>query len=56
MFVEQRPEHASHAMHTIFVDDLDTLVTQIASERGLDPTDLETYFNDVLKVTCRKIK
>ena len=29
-YIEQRPEHAGHAMHTIFVDDLDALVAQIA--------------------------
>ncbi|MGI5285924.1 hypothetical protein ACQEVF_21685 [Nonomuraea polychroma] len=26
IFIEQRPEQAGHAMHTIFVDDLDELV------------------------------
>jgi hypothetical protein len=30
VFIVQRPEHAGHAMHTIFVDDLDALVAQIA--------------------------
>ena len=36
VFIVQQPEHAGHAMHTIFVDDLDALVAQIA-DRGLDP-------------------
>jgi predicted enzyme related to lactoylglutathione lyase len=32
--IEERPEHAGHAMHTIFVNDLEALVEQIA-RRGL---------------------
>ena len=52
VFIEHRPEHAGHAMHTIFVDDLDTLVAQIADQR-LDPVEWETYSNGVRKVTYR---
>jgi predicted enzyme related to lactoylglutathione lyase len=52
VFIEQRPERAGHAMHTIFVDDLDALVAQIA-ERGLDPAERETYSNGVCKATYR---
>jgi hypothetical protein len=37
-------------MHTIFVDDLDALVAQIA-DRGLDPMKRETYSNGVRKTT-----
>ena len=48
--IEQRPEHAGHAMHTIFVDDLDALVAQIA-DRGLEPAKRETYANGVRKAT-----
>jgi predicted enzyme related to lactoylglutathione lyase len=48
VFVEQRPEHAGHAMHVIFVDDLDALVAEIAA-RGLEPTKRETYANGVRK-------
>jgi predicted enzyme related to lactoylglutathione lyase len=47
--IEQRPEHAGHALHTIFVDDLDALVARIA-DRGLEPTKRETYSNGVRKV------
>ena len=36
LYIEVRPDHAGHAKHTIFVDDLDAVVAQIA-ERGLDP-------------------
>ena len=34
VFIEVRPEHAGHAMHTIFADDFDTRTAAIA-ERGL---------------------
>jgi predicted enzyme related to lactoylglutathione lyase len=50
VYVEQRPEHAGHAMHTIIVDDLDALVAQIA-ERGLEPAKRETYENGTRKIT-----
>jgi predicted enzyme related to lactoylglutathione lyase len=48
--IEHRPEHAGHAMHTMFVDDLDALVAQMA-DRGLEPTKRETYSNGVRKAT-----
>jgi len=50
VFIEQRPDHAGHAMHTIIVDDLDALVAEIA-ERGLEPAKSETYSNGVRKAT-----
>ena len=49
VYIELRPEHAGHAMHTILVDDLDALVTRIA-DRGLEPTKRETYENGVRKM------
>ena len=52
IYIEHKPEHAGHAMHTIFVDDLDTLIVQI-TERGLDPVQRETYSNGVRKITYR---
>ena len=52
VFIEQRPEHAGHGIHTIFVDDLDALVDQVAG-RGLDPVERETYSNGVRKATYR---
>jgi catechol 2,3-dioxygenase-like lactoylglutathione lyase family enzyme len=52
VYVEQRPEHAGHAMHTILVDDLDARIAQIA-ERGLEPAKRETYDNGVRKITFR---
>ncbi|MFI6210132.1 VOC family protein [Streptomyces sp. NPDC051041] len=50
--IEHLPEHAGHAMHTIFVDDFDTLISQI-SGRGLEPAKRETYENGVRKATYR---
>ena len=52
LYFDERPVHAGHAMHTIFVDDLDALVAQIA-ERGLSPAERETYSNGVRKATFR---
>jgi predicted enzyme related to lactoylglutathione lyase len=52
MYIKQQPEHAGHAMQTIFVADLDVLVAQIAA-RGLDPVARETYANGVRKITYR---
>jgi predicted enzyme related to lactoylglutathione lyase len=50
VFIEQRPDHAGHAIHTIFVDDLDALVAQVA-DRGVEPSKRETYSNGVRKAT-----
>ncbi|GGX57793.1 VOC family protein [Streptomyces fructofermentans] len=50
MAVELRPDHAGHAVHTVVVDDLDTLVARIAARR-LEPTTRETCPNGVLKAT-----
>jgi catechol 2,3-dioxygenase-like lactoylglutathione lyase family enzyme len=50
VYIVQRPEHAGHAMHTIIVDDLDSQVAGIA-QRGLEPTQRETYPNGVRKIT-----
>jgi len=52
VFIEMRPEHAGHAMHTIIVDDLDALIREIA-DRGIEPTEQETYSNGVRKATYR---
>jgi len=50
--IEHLPEHAGHAMHTIFVDDFDALVAGIA-DRGLEPAKRETYANGVRKAVFR---
>ncbi len=52
VYIVQQPDHAGHVRHTLFVDDLDALVTQIA-DRGLDPVTRETYANGVRKTTYR---
>ena len=52
VFIEVRPDHAGHATHTLFVGDFDARISQIA-ERGLEPTERETYGNGVRKVTFR---
>ena len=52
VFIEVRPDHAGHAMHTVIVDDLDARVGQIAG-RGIEPTEQETYSNGVRKVIYR---
>ncbi|MBV9358713.1 MAG: VOC family protein [Chloroflexi bacterium] len=50
VFVEQRPEHAGHARHLVFVDDLERRVAQL-TDRGLAPAEQETYSNGVRKVS-----
>ena len=53
VYVELLPEHAGHAMHTVFVDDLEARVAELA-DRGIDPVGRETYGNGVQKVTYRE--
>jgi hypothetical protein len=52
LFIVERPEHAGHAMHTIFVGDLDAMVAGIGA-RGIQPAQRETYSNGVRKATYR---
>jgi catechol 2,3-dioxygenase-like lactoylglutathione lyase family enzyme len=52
VYIEHRPEQAGHALHTVFVDDLDPRVAGITG-RGLEPSSRETYANGVRKVTYR---
>ncbi|MFC0028744.1 VOC family protein [Micromonospora chaiyaphumensis] len=52
VYIELRPEHAGHDMHTVFVDDLDARLAQIA-DRGLTPAERETYDNGVRKAIFR---
>ncbi len=52
VYIVQMPEHAGHAMHTLFVDDLDGLVGQITG-RGIEPVKRETYATGVRKITYR---
>ena len=52
LYIVVRPEHAGHAVHTLFVSDFDACLAQIA-DRGLAPAKQETYGNGVRKATFR---
>ena len=52
LYIEQLPDRAGHALHTVFVDDLDERVEGI-SGRGIEPSSQETYENGVRKVIYR---
>jgi catechol 2,3-dioxygenase-like lactoylglutathione lyase family enzyme len=52
VFIEVRPENAGHAIHTLFVSDFDSRISEIAA-RGLRPAKSETYENGVRKATFR---
>jgi Glyoxalase/Bleomycin resistance protein/Dioxygenase superfamily len=52
VYVQHRPEHAGHALVTLFVDDLADRIDGI-QERGIEPHLDETYDNGVRKVTYR---
>jgi hypothetical protein len=52
VYVEEDPDRAGGALITVFVDDLDAVVANIAS-RGLEPAERETYSNGVRKATYR---
>lgn len=52
VYIVQQPERAGHAIHTLFVEDLDAVVRQIAN-RGIDPIKQETYVNGVRKLIYR---
>ncbi|WP_249999274.1 VOC family protein [Actinoplanes sp. M2I2] len=48
LYIEEKPEHAGHALQTVFVSDFDTRIAEIAG-RGLEPAERETYSNGVRK-------
>ncbi|MGW4735480.1 VOC family protein [Streptomyces shenzhenensis] len=52
VYVEHRPGHAGHAMHTVFVDDFEARVAGITA-RGLRPAQRTTYANGVRKAVYR---
>jgi catechol 2,3-dioxygenase-like lactoylglutathione lyase family enzyme len=52
VYVVEDPDRAGHCVVTIFVDDLDARVAEIAA-RGLDPDERETYSNGVRKTVYR---
>lgn len=50
VYIAVLPGRAGHALHTLFVDDLDRRVDGITG-RGIEPSSQETYDNGVRKVT-----
>jgi hypothetical protein len=52
LYIEELPERAGHALHTVFVDDFDARVASIAA-RGIEPASQETYENGMRKMIYR---
>jgi hypothetical protein len=52
LFIVEDAEGAGRAIHTIFVDDLDSLVAEIAS-RGIEPDERVTYPGKARKAIYR---
>ena len=52
VYVVLEPDHAGHAVVTLFVDDLDGFVAA-AAERGITEASRESYGNGVTKVLYR---
>ncbi|HEY5854541.1 MAG TPA: VOC family protein [Aldersonia sp.] len=52
VFIERAPDRAGNARHSIFVDDLDAWVAEVAG-RGLVPVGREEYPNGVRKANFR---
>jgi hypothetical protein len=52
LFIVEDAEAAGHAIHTIFVDDLDKVVAEISS-RGIEPDELVTYPGKARKAIYR---
>ena len=49
LYIVVRPDRAGHALHTLFVQNLDEWVAGI-SARGIEPVDREDYDNGVRKI------
>jgi catechol 2,3-dioxygenase-like lactoylglutathione lyase family enzyme len=54
LYIEELPERAGHALHLVFVDNLDERVDSI-SGRGIEPASQETYGDGVRKVIYRDL-
>ena len=52
VYVELKPEHAGHAMVTLFVEDFDAFVDS-AAQHSIHPETRETYDNGIRKATYR---
>ena len=49
VYVVEHPEGAGNCVVTLFLDDLDAYVAEVAA-RGLEPDERETYSNGVRKI------
>jgi hypothetical protein len=54
LYIVEMPERAGHALHLVFVDDLNKQVDRI-SARGIEPASHETYGDGVRKVSYRDL-
>ena len=54
VYILEDPERAGRALQTIFVDDLDTLVADIAA-RGIEPEERVTYPGKARKAIYRDV-
>ena len=52
LYIAEDPGRAGGALITIWVDDLDAVLSEIRA-RGLEPAERETYSNGVCKATYR---
>jgi catechol 2,3-dioxygenase-like lactoylglutathione lyase family enzyme len=52
LYIEEDSRRPGGALITVFVDNLDALISEIGS-RGLEPAERETYSNGVRKATYR---
>ena len=52
LYIKEDSGRAGGALITVFVDDLDEVISEIGS-RGLEPAERETYSNGVRKATYR---
>jgi catechol 2,3-dioxygenase-like lactoylglutathione lyase family enzyme len=50
LYIKELPERAGHALHLVFVEDLDEWTEHI-NARGIEPAAQERYENGVRKVT-----
>ena len=53
IYIVEHPAGAGHSVVTLFLDDLDAFVAEIADRGGLEPDERETYANGVRKATYR---
>ena len=52
VYIEEDPARAGYARQTLFTEDLDAVIAEIAA-RGIEPAERETYSNGVRKAIYR---